>query len=650
MKNTYRKEIDGLRAFGIIGVIFYHLEIFINNNQFLPGGFLGVDVFFVVSGYLITKLLYEEYNLTGSFSLKNFYLRRAKRLLPALMFVVFITNFFAFILLFPSEYKHYIKSVISSFFFVSNIFFHYSGQNYGENIISEKPLLHTWSLGIEEQFYIFFPIFLLFVLKFLKNLKSLIFILIIISSFFLCLKISSTHPSFNFYFLTSRAWELLAGGLVVFINIYFKKINNKLISEFISFFGLFLIIYSFLIFDDVSRHPSTFTIFPVLGCFLILLNNSKENFVKRILSFLPLRGIGLISYSLYLWHYPIFVFGKMTNFIGIDNQYLLPKLILLLVASILSVFTYFYIENTFRRKLNFKGINFFVGIIIIYFLYFSILNTIKIEQKKQFPLIARELNKQTWFDTKQYFKPCFQRKKYFCSFNNKSKNSVILIGDSIMASLQNELKKMLVSRNYQFITMTNAGCDFINISLEDDETLFCNLNIYKERLQYIKNKPNSILIFHLNYSNEVFKNDYISQKKFISDINDFLDNNYKVILIYPIPQMNVHTSNVLSKKIRNNKKKLDNLFENYENLIQVDFNEFKEKSNFVSKILDEINHNYSFKLNVEDVFCNSIVAKKCIAHDEKNLFFIDNNHLSSFSAKIITQKIDEIISKINSGL
>ena len=647
MKNFYRKEIDGLRALGVIGVIIYHLEFFLDNKQILPGGFLGVDIFFVVSGYLITKILHDEYNLTGSISFINFYFRRAKRLLPALIFVIFFSNFFAYKLLFPSEYDHYIKSVISSLFFVSNIFFHYSGQNYGESVISEKPLLHTWSLGVEEQFYIFFPIFLIFTLRFLNKYRVLLFILFIVFSFFLCFKISSTHPSFNFYFLTSRAWELLAGGLIVFINKYFEKFDNRAMSNLISLIGLSLIIVSFFKLDDVNKHPSTYTIIPVIGCFLILLNNDKNNYIKKFLSLSLFRGIGLISYSLYLWHYPIFVFGKISNFTGIDNQNLLAKLILLLAAFIISIISYFFIEKFFRKKINFKIINFIIGILSIYFLCIFSLNILKIKHEKQFPLIAKELKKSTWFETKQYFRPCFQRKKYFCSFNNQSENSVFLIGDSIMASLQNELKKTLISKDFQFITMTNAGCDFIKISDKDNQNIFCNSEIYKERLINIKKKPNSILIFHLNYSNKIFKSDFEAQERFVDDLYNFLDNGHKLILIYPIPQMDVHTSNILTKKIRSNKKNLDNLLKDKNNFIHIDYNQFKNDSYFILKILDKVNHPNVFKLNVEDVFCNSIIDKKCVANDEQNLFLIDNNHLSNFSANIISQKLYKIISNIN---
>lgn len=426
--------------------------------------------------------------MKGTFSLTNFYFRRAKRLLPALVTVVFFTTLLSYFFLFPSEYDYYLKSVTASLFFISNIFFHYSGQNYGENIISEKPLLHTWSLGVEEQFYIFFPLFLLCILKFFRKFKLIIILLFIFLSLFFCLKISSTHPSFNFYFLSSRIWELLIGGIIVFISKDFKKFDSKIKSNSISLIGIFLIIFSFINFDDVNNHPSTFTILPVTGCFLILLNNNKDDLIKKFLSFSVLRGIGLISYSLYLWHYPIFVFGKITNFTGADNQNLNAKLILILIAILLSILTFLIIENTFRKKINFKINHFFLGISVIYLLCIFGFYNIKTQQEKQFPIITKELKKRTWFETKQYFKPCFQRKKYFCSFNKRSEKSIFLIGDSVMASLQNELKNILITKNYKFTPMTNAGCDFIKISNKKNESIFCNLNIYNERIKSIKKR------------------------------------------------------------------------------------------------------------------------------------------------------------------
>ncbi len=646
LKIGYRSEIDGLRALGILGVLAYHLEIFVNEKQLLPGGFLGVDIFFVVSGYLITSLLYEEYKIKGNFSLLNFYFRRAKRLLPVLIIVILFTSLLSYFYFFPSEYSYYLKSVTSSFFFVSNIFFHYSGQSYGENIISEKPLLHTWSLGVEEQFYIFFPLFLLIILKYFEKYKIFLLSIIIFSSLLFSLKISSTNPSFNFYFLTSRIWELLVGAIIVFWkdNIRFFEVLNK---NVISLFGFILIIFSFFYFKEVNNHPSFFTILPVFGCFLILLDKSKDNFINKILSFKILRGLGLISYSLYLWHYPLLVFGKITNFTGVENDNLVFKFLIILIAIILSIITFFFIENFFRKKFEIKAILFFPTIILIYLVCIFSLYNVQRLQEKQFPLISKEFKSRTWFETKQFLRPCFQRKKYFCSFNSKNQKSVFLIGDSVMASLQNELKKGLSNKNLNFITMTNAGCDYVKISKKKNETIFCNNSIYNERLKKIKQSTNSILIIHINYNNKIFKKDDVSQNNFINDINMLLSLGQKIILVYPLPQMDVHTSNLLSKKYLLLKDNFTNFLNNEDNFISIDFEEFKNKSNHVTNLLDQINHKNIIKLNVDNIFCNNQLKGKCLAHDDKNLLFIDNSHLSNFSANLVSKELLKIIDRID---
>jgi peptidoglycan/LPS O-acetylase OafA/YrhL len=223
----YRKDIDGLRAIAVLGVIFYHSEILIGNKFFLSGGFLGVDVFFVISGYLITSIIYQENKNKKTFSFLNFYERRIRRLLPALLVVLSFSLFFAYFLLLPVQFKAYINSVISSIFFYSNIYFHYSGQAYGEAILSSKPLLHTWSLAVEEQFYILYPIFFIFFINFLKDKIKYLFYLIILTSVLFASIINENHASFNFYMIITRAWELLIGGLIALKHINKKKNKRK---------------------------------------------------------------------------------------------------------------------------------------------------------------------------------------------------------------------------------------------------------------------------------------------------------------------------------------------------------------------------------------------------------------------------------------
>ena len=185
IKLTYRPEIDGLRALAVVSVIIYHLEFFFLESKVLQGGFIGVDIFFVISGYLITSILIKEVSLKGKFSLLDFYERRARRILPALFVTISISIFFAWKYLIPSFFIQFVESAISSVFFFSNYFFYFEGLIYNNQESLLKPLLHTWSLSVEEQFYIFFPISLILINKFLNRKFFLFFILSFILSFFL---------------------------------------------------------------------------------------------------------------------------------------------------------------------------------------------------------------------------------------------------------------------------------------------------------------------------------------------------------------------------------------------------------------------------------------------------------------------------------
>src|SRR5210317_2437541 len=227
MKLVYRPEIDGLRAIAVIGVIIYHAQIEIFEIDILQGGFIGVDIFFVISGYLITSIILKELVTTGSFSFKHFYERRIRRILPALLFVMLVSLPFAWMYLLPSSFIDFSKSILYSLGFSSNFYFHYTGQIYGAESGLLKPFLHTWSLSIEEQYYILFPIFLLVSFKFFRKYLIHILILGFVISLGLADWGSRNHPSFNFYVLPTRIWELLAGSILAYLEISGGEVRCK---------------------------------------------------------------------------------------------------------------------------------------------------------------------------------------------------------------------------------------------------------------------------------------------------------------------------------------------------------------------------------------------------------------------------------------
>ena len=287
MQLKYRPEIDGLRALAVIAVILYHAQIFIFNQNFFKGGFIGVDIFLVISGYLISSLIFKEIEATGKFSFTYFYERRARRILPALLCVMLVSFPFAWMYLLPSDYLDYVKSILFSIGFSSNFYFHFTGLEYGAAEGLLKPFLHTWSLSVEEQFYIIFPIFIIITYNFFK--KNLLIILIVgfLLGLFIAHLSSESSPSLSFYFLHTRMWELLAGSILAYVENKKKmrwKFENNILNKSLPLIGTLLVIHAILFYDDNILHPSLYTLSPVIGVCLIIWFANKKELITKIFS------------------------------------------------------------------------------------------------------------------------------------------------------------------------------------------------------------------------------------------------------------------------------------------------------------------------------------------------------------------------------
>ncbi len=292
---NYRSEIDGLRALAVLPVIIFHAGL-----QWFSGGFVGVDIFFVISGYLITNIIISEM-AEDSFSLKNFYERRARRILPALFFVTVVCMPFAWMWLAPSDLKDFGNSVASVGIFTSNIFF-WSELGYFGPTAELQPLLHTWSLAVEEQYYILFPVFLMITWR--LGLNWVLILLAIIFIISLCTAHWATtiasHPkmiSGAFFLLPTRGWELLIGVFIAFYLKHFKFPKSFTFNQIVSFIGLGMILFSIIYFDERTPFPSLYALVPTLGTCLIILSAVPNTIVSKLLSFRHLVRIGLISYS-----------------------------------------------------------------------------------------------------------------------------------------------------------------------------------------------------------------------------------------------------------------------------------------------------------------------------------------------------------------
>ncbi|WP_261455614.1 acyltransferase family protein [Serratia ficaria] len=337
----YRADIDGLRALAVLPVIAYHMGL-----GGIPGGFTGVDIFFVISGYLISGIIFQEY-IKGDFSYIDFYKRRSLRILPPLFVVLFATLAVGYHILLPVQVAELGKSALATTLFSSNFFF-FSQTGYFDGPAELKPLLHTWSLAVEEQFYIIFPIILFTALKFFRNRITLIITLIIAGSFLLSLAGLKFQPSMTFYMLPTRAWELAMGAILAVSGMeHSPSLNKKTTRHALSLLGLALIIFGFLWLDTTKKFPSYNALYPCVGAFLIILAG-RDSIVGKILALKPVVYIGMISYCLYLWHWPIIVYANLL----LDVSLWQKSLLVISLTFGLAIASRYLIEIPFRYKLK----------------------------------------------------------------------------------------------------------------------------------------------------------------------------------------------------------------------------------------------------------------------------------------------------------
>ena len=424
---SFRNDINGLRAIAVLAVVFYHAEF-----RLFSGGWLGVDIFFVISGYLISNIIISELN-SDKFSFKDFYLRRIKRILPGLFSVLLLTIPIAYWLLTPKAMLEYSSSLISSVFFYANYFF----QNldfYTAEPSRLMPLLHTWSLAIEEQFYLIFPLFCFLLFKFIKNYKGFIILITLLISIYLN---SLTPELIKFYQIQFRAWELLLGGLVMIIE-------NKVSIKHSGKIGLFLVFLSMFYFDSQiltinSIEPRIISNF---GVSLILLSKNSPS-IDRFLSNKLISFIGLCSYSIYLIHQPLFaffeIFKKRYSLLGgIEYRWLL-----LIALFFLSYLNWKYVEKVFQN-ISIKKLFLYLFISIFIILMFSFFSFNNNGFKDRYSYVPDEVLFYSFnyniypnsFDTSNYEfknKDCSYElgsSKYCKWYNQNQDKNIYLLGDS----------------------------------------------------------------------------------------------------------------------------------------------------------------------------------------------------------------------------
>ncbi|WP_085300416.1 acyltransferase family protein [Cognaticolwellia mytili] len=348
-KIAYQTHIDGLRAIAVLSVIIFHI-----NKHLLPGGFVGVDVFFVISGYLISKQIYQELD-TKSFAIVEFYRRRIKRILPAAFFVIGSTTVIAQFIYLPGDAVEVSESALWSTFSLANVYFWlFLDSGYFASSSYQIPLLHLWSLGVEEQFYIFWPLILMAIYRFISNLQ---FILLLITTILISCAIGyfwaeSAH-SFVYYMLPSRAGELLIGALLAYLlhKDILLPLKSKLYVNVVSGTGILLLLLSLVFIDETIAFPGFYALIPTLGAALFIWSGiGQDTGIPKLFINESLVFIGKISFSAYLWHWPILAFYRY----GYGDVTLFAGIIIFLLTILFAWITFLFVEQRFRySKLTF---------------------------------------------------------------------------------------------------------------------------------------------------------------------------------------------------------------------------------------------------------------------------------------------------------
>jgi peptidoglycan/LPS O-acetylase OafA/YrhL len=356
-ESKYRADIDGLRAVAVLSVMAFHMDL-----KGFTGGFVGVDVFFVISGYLISRIVFSEIS-QGTYSITSFYERRIRRIFPALFAMLLIFTACALFYMFASEMLNYAKSLSAAALSVSNFYF-WQHSGYFDSPTS-NPLLHTWSLAVEEQFYIFFPLYLWLVRRYYPQHLRLSVLLLVIASFLSSVIIVPYSPETAFYMPYTRAWELLVGTLLALGMV--PHLSQLVLRNFAALGGIAMILVAVVAYRHSTPFPGLAALLPCLGAALIIhAGGSGPTVIGKLLSWRPFVFIGLISYSLYLWHWPVILLHKTGLVLGMSTMpsflvtHLLPRrydeIVEVAVSFALAVLSWKFIENPFRSgRLRLSG-------------------------------------------------------------------------------------------------------------------------------------------------------------------------------------------------------------------------------------------------------------------------------------------------------
>ncbi|MDX2367599.1 MAG: acyltransferase family protein [Colwellia sp.] len=642
----YRREIDGLRALAVIPVILFH-----TGTKYFSGGYVGVDIFFVISGFLITSILLSELS-ANQFSILKFYERRARRILPALFAMLLLTSLFAYLLMPADSLLLYSKTLTSVIGFSSNIFFYFSN-DYFSPAANENVLLHTWSLAIEEQYYFIFPVFLLLLWRLgTGRLLSLIIFFILVSFGFSMFLTSKSMDSANFYLIFSRAWELLFGSLIAFIPISRIKISAW-IRELILFLAFMLIIYAITNFDENTPFPGSYALIPVIGASLIIIFADNVSFIGKLLASRLMVFIGLLSYSLYLWHWPLFSFLRIKT---IGEPSVFSFIITIVICCVLAFISWKYIEAPFRSKLNYPRQRIFKYSLIsmAVFATIGLVGYFNKGFENRFTpnmytntVVHSPKRSECHTQGTDYLKPM-----YACKYFTKDIRWAVL-GDSHIVEPAFALAEELLHHNQGLLHFSFSSCppallfntkikgchawlkeslDYIINDNDIDKVLLGfrhSAYLFGDQLKTYPDIPQESFSLMLNQDLDDLDAQKLYWKSFTEIVKRLRRANKKVYILFPIPELPMHITKAITPFSILSNEPLVNLSE----ITTVNY--YNRRNESVLKNLIQIVELYDLKkMEPYKTFCNS---KYCSAVKGERVFYFDDDHLSVFGAKMLVK-------------
>lgn len=616
----YRNDIDGLRGIAVLSVILFHAGI-----KCFSGGYVGVDIFFVISGYLISRIVIKKTE-EGNFRLTNFYHNRARRILPVLFLVIFISIPFSLLFLYPSDIISYSKSIFSIIGIYSNFYF-WKKSNYFDPVTESNPLIHTWSLSLEEQYYFVFPIFLIYIWRYGKRNTFIVLLFVGIFSLFLASYIQKIAPVANFYLLPTRVWEFIAGSLIFLMEIKFTRIYFLgIFSEIFSSIGLVLIIYAVLFFDSNTPFPSFYTLIPVTGTALVIYFGATSSNIQRLLSSRLLIFIGLTSYSAYLWHQPLFAFF---NYASID--FIFSNYLLIAITFFLSYFSWKYVEIPFRNNKLIERNLFYLIILLalLLLIFFSFLTIVT----KGFP--SRFSNEQLAITSYQNYDYLTVQRSGTCQMMNDqnftnflpeciNQGDFFIWGDSHAAALSFGLRKL----DPNLTQLTASSCPPV-IKFESQRPFCDEINNFV--LDQIKLYKPKFIVLHASWSSYGNKLSISELQNTILQIKNF-SHSSKIFIIGSSP---VWDPSLPIYVLKNNLLK--------ENLVKL------HSFNTLNNLDASLNLLSSKNVYFISILKNICLLDRCpvyVSYDNvQELFTWDNSHLTQVGSLFIA---DTLFSKISS--